>query len=634
MGKFIKENIAVIILFLVFIAVLEFICYDPYRITWSTANLVEQKYDVEDSELTGFNLENGLLVSQSSDPYITLYPDTLVKAIAISCSSPAVESLRYVYYRSEGEYFSDERSINFSLTIPQTVVEFPQVIDAESIRLDLTNRTGDVLNCQGFTINPKPSYTALTLRIFFYLLILTWWALGRKYIDPAQKEKIRTGFYRYALLIFIVALIGIDLLYTITLTYDSGQYLWLADVIKQGTWTTWYITRYIGFPLNIFLTQSILGYSTTALLIPMIIAHACLFVISYFIIIEVFNPRSENTRLLIMTFLFLFIALDPTVMGYYHTLLTEYVAATIAITSCFAAILLYKAPLFSKRFYFLTTYFLVMVPVAWHMKQPYIGAALFPFLMVCLLMLIQQFTKKTILYVLISGTALAILILGSTAAWNGFLKLNGNAMKEERRLSTITEERIDNRSTALLESPISSMKLTIKRYLKITNVVQLDENMAMMNFSLTRGFQNKLIAHRMFLEPYFYNDLSSERWQAYVYYLQDRYTPPQWLNKLFRPRLPVSNFLFTVTLLLLPFYVIFQFVFWLKRKTSVNALLLILSGSALLNALLHLLANQIDRYLFWGYPLSLLVLTILLFQLVQKIATGRQRETSALGSEN
>ena len=138
----------------------------------------------------------------------------------------------------------------------------------------------------------------------------------------------------------------------------------------------------------------------------------------------------------------------------------------------------------------------------------------------------------------------------------------------------------------------------------------------------------------MFLEPYFYNDLSSERWQAYVYYLQDRYTPPQWLNKLFRPRLPVSNFLFTVTLLLLPFYVIFQFVFWLKRKTSVNALLLILSGSALLNALLHLLANQIDRYLFWGYPLSLLVLTILLFQLVQKIATGRQRETSALGSEN
>ncbi|NTW09632.1 MAG: hypothetical protein HGA28_08710 [Anaerolineaceae bacterium] len=224
--------------------------------------------------------------------------------------------------------------------------------------------------------------------------------------------------------------------------------------------------------------------------------------------------------------------------------------------------------------------------------------------------------------------------MGSTAAWNGFLRSQGNPLDQDRRLSSFTDKRIDDRTSSLKSDPIGFLKMSVKRYLKSTNAVLLDKGSgAMSDFSLTRGFQNEMIAHKMYIHIGALNREPMPRFDPYVYYLEDYYRSPHWLNKLFQLRLPASNFLFTVTLLLLPFYVIFQLVHWIKRKTPVNALLLILSGSALLNAFLHLMANQIDRYLFWGYPLCLLVLTILLIQFVQKIATSRQRETSARGSE-
>jgi len=256
------------------------------------------------------------------------------------------------------------------------------------------------------------------------------------------------------------------------------------------------------------------------------------------------------------------------------------------------------------------------VPVAWHMKQPYIGTALFPFLMVCLLLLIQSFKKKTILYVLISGISIAALVLGSTVAWNSFLRSSGNPLREERRLSTFTENRIEDRASSFKDSPVTSIKMFVKRYLKSTNVIQLNENKAMVNLSLSRGFQNSQIAHKMYIHTGSLNIEPSKPFDPYTFYLKDRYTPPEWINSLFRFRLGPSNFLFTVTFLILPFYVIFQLVYWIKKKTPVNALLLILGGSSLLNALLHLLANQIDRYLFWGYPLNLQVISLLLIQLI------------------
>ncbi len=633
--NFFTKNAAFFLALAVIIAVLESANYSAYPRLWRSDGLVEVEFNVADVELKDFRLEDGLLISESNDPYITLSPGVRIGGISLVCSTTSPEILSQVYYRPQDEFFVEENSLKFRILQPVTFVQLPEVVDAAQIRLDLTYRVGDVLNCEKFTINPRPSYTALTLRLLFYFLLVVIWFTSQKFLPAPVKQKLSDGFHRYALLIFVALLILVDLQYTITLTWDSGHYLSLAEVIRQGTWQDWDPIRLAVFPLGIYLSQSVFGFNTTALLIPMMLAHILLFVVSYQLILAVFQPERRVVRLLIMVFVFLFVAMDPTVVGYYHTLLTEHPAATVAVLASLAAYQLLQAVPHSRRFYWLSALLILLVPFAWHIKQPYIGAALFPLLIASLLFLIRSFTKRNLLYVVIMGIVTAGLVLGSNAAWNGFLRSQGNPLNQNRRLSSFTEKRVEDRTSSFNSDPAGFIKLNIKRYLKSSNAVLLDkETRAMTDFSLTRGFQNEMIAHKMYIHTGALNQEPMPRFDPYVYYLQDYYRSPQWLDKLFKPRLPLSNFLFTVTLLLLPFYVIFQFVLWLKRKTQVNALLLILAGSAFLNALLHLLANQIDRYLFWGYPLSLLVITILLIQLVQRLASTRQRKTSASCSDS
>ena len=632
--NFFRKNYALLLTLVVVIAVIESLCYDAYPRQWRSEGLVETEFQVQDTELKDFHLEDGLLIAESNDPYLIFTPTTRVGAISLVCSTTSPEVLSQIFFRSPDGVFTEENNIKFRLLRPVTIVHLPAVMEDVEFRFDLTSRVGDVLHCEKFTLNPRPSFTPLMFRVLFYLLVIAVWALIRRFLPRQVKQRLVDGIYRYSMLIFIIVLVLIDLLYTITLTYDSGHYLSLSEVIRLGTWQNWDPIRLIIFPLGIYLSQAIFGFNTLGLLIPMILAHILLFVVSYSLVVAVFTPRTRQVRLLVMAFVFLFIALDPTVMGYYHTLLTEHPAATTAILTCLAAYQLVKALPFSRRFYFLTLILVLMVPFAWHIKQPYIGAALFPLMIACLLILIRSFTKKTVLFVMITGIVTAALVLGSTAAWNGFLRSQGNPLDQNRRLSSFTDKRIEDRTTSLKSDPVGFVKMAVKRYLKSANAVQLDKKTgAMYDFSLTRGYQNEMIAHKMYIHIGAINREPMPRFDPYVFYLEDHYRSPEWLNQLFRLRLPVSNFLFTVTLLLLPFYVIFQLVFWIKRRTPVNALLLILSGSAFLNALLHLMANQIDRYLFWGYPLCLLVLSILLIQLVQGLAARRKRKTNLRSGE-
>lgn len=631
---FIRKNYAFLLILAVVIIVIESLSYDAYPHQWRSAGLVETDFQLQDTELKDFRLEDGLLIAESNDPYLTFTPATRVGAISLACSTTSPEVLSQIFFRLPGGVFNEDNNIKFRLLRPVTLVQFPTVMEDVELRLDLTSRAGDVLHCEKFTLNPRPSFTPLIFRIMFYLLVIAAWLLISRFLPHQVKQKLMDGIYHYAMWIFIIVLVLIDLLYTITLTYDSGHYLSLSEVIRLGAWQNWDPIRMIAFPLGIYLSQSIFGFNTTGLLIPMILAHIVLFVVSYSLIVAVFPPRTRSIRLLVMGFIFLFIALDPTVVGYYHTLLTEHPAATVAILACLGAYHLVQAVPFSRRFYVLTLILVLMVPYAWHIKQPYVGAALFPLVIACLLILTRTFTKKNILYVAITGIVTAALVLGSTAVWNGFLRSQGNPLDQNRRLSSFTDKRIEDRTTSLKSDPVGFVKMSIKRYLKSANAVQLDKNTgAMYDFSLTRGYQNEMIAHKMYIHIGALNREPMPKFDPYVFYLEDHYRSPEWLNQLFRVRLPVSNFLFTVTLLLLPFYVIFQLVFWIRRKTPVNALLLILSGSAFLNALLHLMANQIDRYLFWGYPLCLLVLTILLIQLMQGLSAWRMRKTAPSGSE-
>lgn len=582
--------------------------------------LNEHNLQISDGELFGFNQTNNTLISQHNDPNITFNAiNDRVRYITIQCANPNPEALCQVFYRRAGQVFTENRSLTFPLRVPKTTIRLPRTINVTSLRIDLTHIEGDVLSCEGFILNPKApfevSYVRLAL-LFFSLVGLIW---GNKIIPQKVSNAAWDFLIDQSIWIFIVLSAAIGLVYSITITFDSGHYLWLADLIRMGEWASWDPIRNIGFPLLIFLSLALLGHNQFALLIPMILAHTLLFVIACELAFLVLKPIGKYKRFFITCIIFVIIAFDPTVFGYYHTLLTEYVVATIAMLSCFVGVKLYQSPPFSKKFFLLSSYFLIMVPISWHIKQPYIGAALFPLCIATFLILLQQFSWKKFFF---SFSIVALVIgftLSSNFAWDSFLTSQGNPLEEDRHISTYTERRISSQFDQDQQTPITFTRRQISHYLENINFFLRYSTGEERRPNLAQGFQNTIIAHRMYFSIGETNILFNYPvYNHYVANLQDHYAPPISINQLFTSRANTSHFFFTVSYLLLPIYLPIIFIVWLRKKDIFSTASLILGGTSLLNTLIHLFTNPIDRYLFLGYPLNLLIFAMILIQVIWK----------------
>jgi FlaA1/EpsC-like NDP-sugar epimerase len=99
---------------------------------------------------------------------------------------------------------------------------------------------------------------------------------------------------------------------------------------------------------------------------------------------------------------------------------------------------------------------------------------------------------------------------------------------------------------------------------------------------------------------------------SYIYYFTTDYYPPKWFNKVEERQLIKSNFMFSTTYLVMPFFFLAFILIKVIKRSEKGVLFIILSGSAILNAFFHALAGRgLDRYLQWGYPLNLICIVIL-----------------------
>jgi hypothetical protein len=191
-------------------------------------------------------------------------------------------------------------------------------------------------------------------------------------------------------------------------------------------------------------------------------------------------------------------------------------------------------------------------------------------------------------------------------------------MNENRQFSTVVETRVDRNVSYTKQDPRNMAIVMRDRYIASTNYRLYNKSGELEAPSWTNAFQNSLIAHRMFNHYGVNNIVMKTGPYAFLYEpFETYYYPIRWINNLFVMRITVSNFLFTSSFLFLPFFTIIWLFVWLFDKNKFNAAILILTGTSLLNALAHLLASPIDRYLFLGYPLNLLVLLLLMAKLVE-----------------
>ena len=418
-------------------------------------------------------------------------------------------------------------------------------------------------------------------------------------------------------LCFIVVLI--DLSYPITITYDSGHYMSLAHVINSWDWVDWDPVRGIVFPLFLCLSVKLLGFNQNALLVWMTLAHLLLFVFSVSVILYETKITKPLFRNIVIVFIFLFIILDPLILGIYHTMLTEFFAATIAVISIFFAYRLYQhsecIPKLSKNLLFSYAFFLVMVPIAWHLKQPYVGAAYFPFLLSCCLILLRNRKLRALYLGIIANILIAISLGISIIAWNSFLPNTGLAANPNRSINSYIDYSYVKGKVTWDNSPVKFIQKTIDQYLLAANVYWLNHNnnTIVRTFSLTIAYQNKLIGYRMFTTYGGTNTFPmTPTLNSYIDYFTTDYLPPNWFNKIEERQLIKSNFMFSTTYLVMPFFFLAFIIIKIIKKTEKGFLFIILSGSATLNAFFHALAGKgLDRYLQWGYPLNLICIVIL-----------------------
>lgn len=624
---YVQQNITFILILSV-IVFLDIFSFNHQFFVNTIFNLKELELEILDGTLYGFEVVNGSLVSEHNDPNLTFRDlDRRVRFIKLECFNSNPDSLSQIFYRRVDEDFSQDKSITFFPNQANPIVSLPSTTNINSLRFDLTNIEGDIVNCENIIINPHTPYSFSPLRIGLLLLSLIGLTFGNKLIPQKLSNAVWNYFINYSLWIFILLIILISLAYPVTITFDSAHYLWLANLIKLGEWESWDNIRYLGFPLQIYISILIFGYHQIALLLPMIIAHIILFIFSCKLVFAVFDTPKNLSRFLIMLSIFLLVTVDPTIFGYFHTLLTEYLAATIAIVSSYLAISLYKAPFLSKRFYIISSIAVILVPITWHIKQPYVGAAVLPFVISCLLIVFRKFSKSTITFSLIANIVVALLVFTTTIAWNSFLEVRGNPLRDDRQITNFVGRYVAREVNTAKKSSIPSFVNTqISKYLESANFIPRESPDSK---SLIYGFQNRLIAHHMLLSPGQTNILYNfQFYHPYSDPFQVVNTPPGWINNLFVNRTTTSHTLFTLSYIALPFLFIGYGILFIFQKSTFNAAILILSGTSLISALIHLILGALDRYLFFGYPLLLIIFLLIITKIIFYLQSNNARKSA------
>lgn len=226
----------------------------------------------------------------------------------------------------------------------------------------------------------------------------------------------------------------------LVITYDTAHYhLYLPILSGLEPLSAWDRARQPGYPLFLWAVRHLLGGSQHAFLLVHFVLLISIVGQSLSFVWR--RHRQAWPRLLAIALLTFFILLDPLVVGYYHVLLTECVAATIAVTSCFRAVLWVSWTTSSARanarFWSELLFWCILVVFSYHLKQSYLFCALIPFFVATIISFFSR--KETSSRLLQTGAVAAVLAsLGaSISLWNYILPENKDPHMLTREPSAI-----------------------------------------------------------------------------------------------------------------------------------------------------------------------------------------------------
>lgn len=258
-------------------------------------------------------------------------------------------------------------------------------------------------------------------------------------IESLFGDKIGNWFVFLILLLITVIHFSIP----IVATWDTAHYHnYLEIIYGKKSWDSWDVIRGPVFPVLIAFAHLIFGYDSVGMLLFSYLITLLVLLISIYFIEELTLGVGEVIR---YSLLWVIVFLNPVFLGFYHTILTEYIASFLTILSVFISYLWVNNNLNDRtraKFILLSLFFIMIIVFSFHLKQPYVGATFMP-LVGASLYSIYFNRKKINIIQRLAVIALSIaLLIASVIAWHRFLPDTGVASKKDRMSYYLVSDRL------------------------------------------------------------------------------------------------------------------------------------------------------------------------------------------------
>ena len=250
------------------------------------------------------------------------------------------------------------------------------------------------------------------------------------------KSKVKSNW------LFLVIMFIIFFACSEVITWDSAHYLSYVNIFEgNAPIASWDIVRGPVFPFIIFLSNSLFGKTTQGIMITQFLSFTILFfTIQFFLNKLIRNGKHKTIKIRIIEAILLF---NPIILGYYHVLLTEFVAITLMMFSLMVSYFWFNTDSRKNRA-FCSLYFLLAVPFSYYLKQPYICCTLLPFGFAFLLSIIRKFDWHKVVNFFVSCLGILLLLVVFNKSWNNYLISNGVNMNTGRDTSSIFAKQLLN----------------------------------------------------------------------------------------------------------------------------------------------------------------------------------------------
>ncbi len=260
--------------------------------------------------------------------------------------------------------------------------------------------------------------------------------------------------------------------YSVTILWDSAHYMSYVNIFEGALpWNTWDVVRGPVFPFIIFGGNFLFGKTTQGLLMNSFCYYLLFLLFCYKVLCYFFNKINlKKTKVIISAILFSII-INPFIYGFYHTLLTEYVAITLAILSSYLAILWLDLNFSSqkKKYILYTIFFSLLTIFSWFLKQPYVSCGFFAMIIAYIISIFSYKNFKNFFIRSLSVLFCICCLFLSINLWNFILISTGNNPNTTRNpsnslgnqlISALDFVKIENTAEIYEQSYLNSLKFS------------------------------------------------------------------------------------------------------------------------------------------------------------------------------